>query len=153
MEEDHARMLAAAVPRGQEELAVNHEAIGCRKDYLLRNHLLVHREIGGGGFGGKIVRRRIAGLDRGAADLTWAGAQKRHCAVGHFLGRPFDSFAEPSKYRRWRAAPLNRHAPDMAAVDVVLVGRIEQLAAIAGQRNVLDFEVAWSEQPCRASLG
>ena len=81
---------------------------------------------------------RLPSLDGGAGGMARVGAQVGDAARDRH-GRPFQRFA--FGHRGGRSAG-GGDAPDVAAVDIVLVGRVDDLLAVLGVRDVLDFKVA-----------
>ena len=51
-----------------------------------------------------------------------------------------------------RIAAGRTHPPNVAAIDIVLIGRVEDALSIAAQRDLLHIEIAWGEQLRRSSI-
>src|SRR6266496_5778663 len=78
--------------------------------------------------------------------------QKRHAtSVTHNNRSPFDTAARC--YRLRRAATPRCYAPDMTAIDIALVRRVDDCPAVRGHGNVLDFKFARRQQRRFLSLG
>src|SRR6516165_4562252 len=90
----------------------------------------------------------MAKLDGRSRGLLRAGADECHGAAGEYRG-PLDTFARSD--RLWRTA-RNAHAPDVAAVDVVLVGREDQFLTLVRKGDMLHLEAAGSQGRRGAAL-
>ena len=55
--------------------------------------------------------------------------------------------------RAFGSPPVATHPPNVAAIDIVLIRRVEDALSIAAQRDLLHIEIAWGEQLRRASIG
>src|SRR5207249_11544834 len=115
--DDGGVLLAGASAGRQKKLAVNRRAIGSRIDHLLRDYQGVRGKIGR-----DRIRRKVlddtADLDGGSRGMARLGVQKRYRAAGH-NGLPLQSVARGQGARRTAG---RGNAPDVAAVDIVLVG-------------------------------
>ena len=116
------------------------QAVRGGKDDRLRHNQRGRWEVGRNSVGSEIAHLRVAGLESGARWISCVGAEHGdRGSVAGFDGRPFDTAAR----RHWREVfTEDGNAPKMAAIDVVLVRRKEDGAAIGGKRGVLDFEFA-----------
>ena len=124
----------------QEKLAVNSKAVGGGEDDGLRVDERGGGEVGRNGVGSEIADLSAADLDSGARWVPCVGAEHGDCgAVAGFDRGPFDTGVMCD----WREVfAEDGNAPEMTAIDVVLVGGKEDGAAIGGKRGVLDFEFA-----------
>ena len=143
VKEDHRGRAAAGFPvRRQKKLSVDGEAVGARENHLLRRHHPANREIGRDGFGMQVADGG-AEANGGAGGVLGIGAEKRERAIGGRRGCPFEAVAMGDRFRR---AARSGHLPEMAAVDIALIGIENNLAAVGGEGNLLHFKRAGREQ-------
>ena len=87
----------------------------------------------------QISRRAARYFHRCPSDLLRTRPEISYRAVTHVLRLPLDPLTNLAQHRR-RLPARHSDTPDVTAIDVVLIRRNQQLAAILRQRNVLDLE-------------
>ncbi len=116
---------------------MNRHAVGRGVNHLLRNHQGIGGKIGRDG-----IRRQIADrapqLNRRARGTFRIGMQEGDSSAREDR-LPFEFLPAGNRLRRTAGGG---DAPDVTAVDVVLVRGEDQLAAILGEEHVLDLERA-----------
>ena len=143
MDEDHrGPLLAGLQVGGQEELVVELEAVLGLEGDRLGHDVLVEG----------VARRQLADRPRFTAvgrhhrdgqRLSGVRVQHRHVATRRQRGRVgLDAVAVGELPR---VTPRRGHAPQVAAVDIPRVGRVEERAAIRRKRDVLRDAIARRE--------
>ena len=87
-----------------------------------------------------------------AARLISVALERRNATAPSATSAGSHSIPSPEQ-ERGRLAARGSHAPHVAAIDIVLIGGKEHLAAIARERDVLDFEIARREKLRASAVG
>ena len=145
MEEDRGRSAIARPDAARnKQLRGYLHSIGSRHGDRLRLNELRRWKVGG-----HCLRRQ---RDRGATPprhahrvrrRTRGGREEGQGPVAQFRRRPLDSLASRNRDRR---AATHSNSPQMATVDVALVRVEDDVATVAAQRHVFDFERPGGQQ-------
>ncbi len=140
---EEQRRARRGAPARNEKLAVNRQAV-----FGGEGDLLGHDQLRGGKFAGKLgggehlASRGSEAIGHGRGG---GGRAETHdgAAVSEFGGRPLQGFAFAEGFG---LAAIGADAPEVAAVNVVLVRGVNDRAGIARDGDVFDFEIAGSEE-------
>jgi hypothetical protein len=148
---DEGRTSRRLIP-GNKELAMNHKTIDALEDHLPGNDKLLCS----GKVCGKCVLREefVAASCKPINERGRCGARTEtedFLAIASDYGRPLDCFTQGKGMRNLSARDCN--LPDMAPVNVILIGVLQYRELIRSERRILDIERAWRKQGRFASRG
>src|SRR5437868_10089359 len=141
MHEDQAGDLAVGMR--QKQLAVQREAIFAPEDDLLRSD-----QRRGGEVSQSLFSKHLASIGWYFVGHRWNGGSRTQTqdvfAVSRYDGKPFNRVAFRDSLLRRPAR--NGYAPQVAAVNVILIGGKDQRSFIWSQRDIFHVEVTSGEQ-------
>ena len=151
VEEDRGRpALARFAVRGLEELRVDLHSVGRRQHHGFGHGERRGREVGRHGARRQIDRPAIRAEECRRRVHPRVGAEKENRPAPRDLRRPLDALTRGER----RGLPSGRrHAPEMAPVDVALVGVEDDPFPVRRQGDVFDLEVSGCQQDGRAAGG